>query len=291
MVVLSSFLGPCATSITSEEFDVLKLHRNLATLVFPARCLGCQDELLPITDWSSEVLPSTAVLVSSDEPNSFDFGSTFDTHWCVGCWRKLNDHSSRCRKCAATVFDKNPLGDRCALCHELDLRFESTVSVGNYRGLLQELVIEMKNQHNEQLAVQLGRLLGFHVVNSDFLEDLDLVVPVPTHWWRRVKRGFHGTDILAQSLADSCGIPYSNRILKCQRSTKKQGTLSTSGRFRNVRSAFSVRSRKAVSGKTILLIDDVMTSGATTSESARILLREGADKVFVGVIARGARVS
>jgi len=163
--------------------------------------------------------------------------------------------------------------------------------VGNYRGLLQQLVIEMKNQHNEQLAVQLGRLLGFHVYNSDFFEELDLVVPVPTHWWRRVKRGFNGSEILAQSLADSCTLAYSRNVLKCKRRTKKQGMLSTAGRFRNVRNAFTVGKTETIFGRAILLVDDVMTSGATASEAARILLSQGARKVCIGVVARGARVS
>lgn len=260
---------------------MLKLHRNLTTLVFPARCLGCQDELPP--DQPGLDLGSQSSL--------FDFASSFENHWCLDCWRKLNDHSERCQKCAASVFANNPLNDRCPLCQNLDLRFDTTVSVGNYRGLLQQLVVEMKNQHNEQLAVQLGRLLGFHILNADFFDKLDLVVPVPTHWWRRVKRGFHGTDILGQSLAAVCDLAYSNRALKCQRRTKKQGMLSTAGRFRNVRNAFAVRPSESVVGMSVLLIDDVMTSGATVSEAARILLNQGAREVYVGVVARGARVS
>lgn len=262
---------------------MLKLHRNLATLVFPARCLGCEAELPP-DDPDLE-------LESSVKSSLFDFASSFASHWCHGCWPKLNDHSQRCQKCGATVFANNPLNDRCSLCRNLDLRFDTAVSVGNYRGLLQQLVIEMKNRHNEQLAVQLGRLLGFYIFGADFFEELDLVTPVPTHWWRRVKRGFHGTDILAQSLADSCNLAYSNRILKCQHQTKKQGMLSTAGRFRNVRNAFTVGKPEAISGKTILVVDDVMTSGATASEAARILLSQGAANVYIGVVARGARVS
>lgn len=259
---------------------MLKLHRNLATLIFPARCLGCESEL-----------PPDPKLEFSVESSSFDFFSTFDSHWCNECWTKLNDHSLRCRKCAATVFANNPLSDRCSLCRNLDLRFETSVSVGNYRGLLQQLVVEMKNQHNEQLAVQLGRLLGFHIFNADFCDELDLVVPVPTHWWRRVKRGFHGTEILARSLANACDLPYSNHTLQCRRRTKKQGMLSIAGRFRNVRNAFSVSPRESIAGMKILVIDDVMTSGATVSEAARILLSHGASEVYAGVVARGARVS
>jgi ComF family protein len=171
------------------------------------------------------------------------------------------------------------------------LRFEQASSVGIYRGLLQDLVIRMKNQHDEPLAVQLGYLLALQASRSDFAEELDLVVPVPTHWWRRFERGFHAAEVLAETFAKTCQLPFSRRLARCVRSTKKQGTLSTPGRFSNVRGAFGIQPKTNVSGLTIFLVDDVMTSGATASELARLLIRAGAAKVYVGVIARGARVS
>lgn len=177
------------------------------------------------------------------------------------------------------------------MCHGQDLRFERAISTGNYRGLLQELVIRMKNQHDEQLAVQLGNLLAVEVLSADFLDELNLVAPVPTHWIRRVKRGFQAAEVISETISTACDIPYAGQILNCIRGTKKQGTLSTAGRFKNVRGAFQLRKSLSVDGLTILLVDDVMTSGATTSELARVLLKSGAAKVYVGVIARGAGVS
>jgi ComF family protein len=149
----------------------------------------------------------------------------------------------------------------------------------------------MKNQHDEQLAVQLGQLLAHQINGCDFFDDLDLVIPVPTHWWRRLERGFHGAEVLAETVAANCRLPFSRNTVRCQRSTKKQGTLSTPGRFKNVRNAFRIQPKINVSGLTLLVVDDVMTSGATASELARLLIQAGAAKVYVGVIARGARVS
>lgn len=149
----------------------------------------------------------------------------------------------------------------------------------------------MKNQHDDQLAIQLGRILALHIEQSDFRDEIDLVLPVPINGWRRLKRGFNGAAVIAESVADACRIPVSAKALRCLRRTKKQGTLSTSGRFKNVRNAFGLHRRVSVTGLTIMLIDDVMTSGATTSEAASLLLKEGANKVYVGIIARGARVS
>ncbi len=266
---------------------MLKINRSLITLLFPAHCLGCEKEL-PQPQTRGPLLIGK---IRDTSTQGSTFQDSFETHWCLDCWKRLNDHTPRCPKCAATVAEHNVLIDRCPLCRDLDLKFDSVVSVGDYKCLIQELVIRMKNQLDEQLAVQLGNLLGYHIHNSDIAGELNLIVPIPTHWWRRAKRGFHGAEILARSVASACEIPYSANVLRCVRNTKKQGTLTTAGRFRNVQNAFGLRSSHSLSGLNIMLIDDVMTSGATLSEAARILLKAGASKVYTGVIARGARVS
>ena len=197
----------------------------------------------------------------------------------------------QCWKCGANLSQGSPFQNACSLCHGIDLRFERAISTGNYRGLLQDLVIRMKNQNDEQIAIQLGNLLAFELLNADFLEDLNLVVPVPTHWFRRIRRGFQAAEVMSETIAAGCDIPYAGQIMRCLRRTKKQGTLSTPGRFKNVRGAFDVRPNFRINGLNVLLVDDVMTSCATASELARMMIASGASKVYVGVIARGAGVS
>ena len=280
----------------------MELNSQIVTLCFPARCLGCGQEISPyqpvrrsdrspVTDREASHFFS---LSQNRHWSPFDFNAAFDDHWCRDCWRKLSISAPhQCQKCGANLYQKPPLPlhRACALCQGVDLRFEQAVSIGNYRGLLQELVIRMKNRHDEQIAVQLGNLLAFELINADFFDDLDLVVPVPTHWWRRVRRGFQAAEVVSETIAAACDIPYAGQIMRCLRHTKKQGTLSTPGRFKNVRGAFGVRPNVNVDGLTILLVDDVMTSGATASELARMLIARRAGKVYVGVIARGAGVS
>lgn len=277
----------------------MELNSKIVTLCFPTRCLGCDQEISPFgsIDRAVEAVDDGNPFEFSRAPNRidshrFDFDAVFDMHWCRDCWRQLSVGApQQCRKCGANLYHGNPLQNACSLCHGTDLRFQRAVSTGNYRGLLQELVIRMKNQHNEQIAIQLGNLLAYELRGADFLDDLNLVVPVPTHWWRRLRRGFQAAEVISETVASGCDIPYAGQIMRCLRGTKKQGTLSTSGRFENVRGAFDVRPNVAVNGLNILLIDDVMTSGATASELARMLKSRGAAKVYVGVIARGARVS
>lgn len=245
-------------------------------MLFPARCLGCDVELVQ----------------SSPKTGQWDFLQDFDQHWCRDCWQQLNvDSPCRCQKCGATIPQDNPLINGCSLCQDYNLRFTQAVAIGNYGGLLQELVLQMKNQRDEQVAMQLGNILAYQVRESPFASELDLVVPVPTHWRRRVSRGFQAAELVAQSVAKICHLPISDQIVQCLRKTNKQGTLSTTGRFKNVQGAFGLRRKTSVTGLTVLVVDDVMTSGATSSELARILRQAGASRVYVGVIARGARVS
>lgn len=269
-----------------------KLNPNIVTLLFPAKCIGCENELVDVSLSARNAGTSTKHQSPTAARIPNGLSEMFDSHWCQPCWRQLCDgEAQRCLKCSAQISANNPLGDRCAVCRGLDLRFATATSIGNYAGLLQELVIRMKNQHDEQLAIQLGYLLALQISRAEFVDELSLVIPVPTHWWRRFERGFHGAEVIAETVAKTCRLPYSRRVARCLRSTKKQGTLTTAGRFNNVKGAFGILPKSNVNGLTILLIDDVLTSGATASELARLMLKAGAAKVYVGVIARGARVS
>ncbi len=261
--------------------------RRLVSLIFPASCLGCSTEL------GQSAFAETA---EDENATALGFMGWQHAHWCEGCWQKLSIRGqSRCHRCCATLFLSNPFDDECKLCHGTDLRFKRAIAVGNYQGLLQELIIRMKGQQDEALAIQLGQMLGYELLAADWpdfdLSDFDLAIPVPSHWFRKLKRGFQAADVICESLCGLTGIKKSSSIVKAKRSTKKQGTLSSAGRFSNVRGAFSIRPTEQLQGKRLIIVDDVMTSGATTSEIARILLANGAKEVYVAVVARGARVS
>ena len=286
-------------NVRLREDRLIEFTAKIVTLCFPSRCVGCDSEISPFQPIEHLQTPGNADLKidNSDVPHlDSDRGTSlqtsFDIHWCQDCWRQLNQSGpEECRQCGAYLYHKSPLKNACSICHGFEFLFERAIATGNYRGLLQELVIRMKNQRDEQIAVQLGTLLADKLIRSDFVNDLNLIIPVPTHWWRRMRRGFQAAELVSETIARGCNIPYAGQIMRCRRGTKKQGTLSTAGRFKNVRGAFEVRATDAIKGQNILLVDDVLTSGATASELSRELLRQGAAKVYVGVIARGARVS
>jgi ComF family protein len=112
------------------------------------------------------------------------------------------------------------------------------------------------------------------------VEDVDLVLPVPLGFLRRVNRGYNQCDYLSQELARRLGCRMSKRILKRIGSPRCQSSLSRDERIKNVKDTFAVRSSEMIAGKTVLVVDDVMTTGSTLSECARVLKRAGAGKVW-----------
>ena len=108
----------------------------------------------------------------------------------------------------------------------------------------------------------------------------------PLHWWRRWQRGYNQSSSLALALATRLRLPLEKWWLKRIRNTPSQKALSAAARKENVRGAFRVRSTAAPKGRSILLVDDVMTTGATAHEAARVLRAAGATRVIVAVLAR-----
>jgi ComF family protein len=126
---------------------------------------------------------------------------------------------------------------------------------------------------------------------DELLADADLVAPVPLHRRRLFARRYNQSALLAQALARRCALPVAPDLLVRRRATPSQGRLSPTARRRNVRGAFALRLgyAEAIAGRRVLLIDDVLTTGATVRECARVLLRAGAGAVDVLTLARVAR--
>ena len=150
----------------------------------------------------------------------------------------------------------------------------------------------MKRQFDDVQALQLGELWGSLFEPTGIMDEIDLIAPIPTHWSRRLqRRGFHASRLISEGIRRMTGVPIANHLIKQNRMTSKQGKLTIRQRFQNLKGAFSCNRKNNVQDMRVLLVDDVMTSGATASEAARVVCAAGAQKVFVGVVARGARVS
>jgi predicted amidophosphoribosyltransferase len=149
----------------------------------------------------------------------------------------------------------------------------------------------MKRRANEALALSVGVLTARRLRKEILGTAPDLIVPMPTHWLKRLLRGTNGPDLLVEGLGGTLAIPKVMDLLYCRRRTKKQGTLMPSERRVNVRNAFAVSAGYDIQDARVLLVDDIMTTGATASEAARTLRKAGAASVAVAVVARGVGLS
>ena len=110
-------------------------------------------------------------------------------------------------------------------------------------------------------------------------------MPVPLHWWRRWTRGYNQSESLGRALAARLGLPCQGRWLRRVRNTPRQVDQSAAARRENVRNAFVAQGRPDLRGKTVLLVDDVLTTGSTANEAASALRKAGAGRIVVAVLA------
>ena len=153
---------------------------------------------------------------------------------------------------------------------------------GAYEGALRDLIHLFKYDRMKPLGKTLAGYLASALPRD---QQFDLVVPMPLHWRRRWQRGFNQSELLARPTARRCGIPMVNAVRRT-RSTAAQAGLSNARRRANVAGAFRVKKPQKVEGRRILLIDDVMTTGATASACAVALKRAGAGSVTLLALAR-----
>jgi ComF family protein len=159
------------------------------------------------------------------------------------------------------------------------------VRLGPYEGVLRELILRCKHQSGESLAEVLGALWAECAHNGLRELGAEVVVPIPLHWWRRWTRGYNQSEALARALATGLRLPILPHVLRRIRNTPHQTQQTPSARRDNVRNAFVARSAAQIARKTVLLVDDVLTTGATASDAARALRAAGAGRVIVAVLA------
>jgi predicted amidophosphoribosyltransferase len=249
-----------------------------------------------VKGWRSELLEVTA----SSWRWGLDLLMPPECVWCglpVGAGHKLCDACSPvftrrytcCWRCAMPL---PPVVDprSCMRCREADWKFERVIALGAYRGRLREAVLLVKKPHYEALGVAVGELLGRKLAaelqsGSDMAGVVPLLVPVPNHWTRRMLHRTSTAETLARSIATITGWPMRTGCVRRVRRTAKQGLLAWSHRRDNVRGAFSVTAQLAE--RTVLIVDDVFTSGSTAAELTVRLRQAGAARVLVACIARG----
>jgi ComF family protein len=209
---------------------------------------------------------------------------------CATCWRGMSFIAPPYCACCGLPFEVEAGQDAlCGECLATPRAFDRARAVLRYDGSSRGPILAFKHGDRTDAAPAFARWLLPAV--GDLLAEADLIVPVPLHRWRLWRRRYNQAALLALRLRRLARKPVAPDLLQRRRATPSQGRLSRAERLRNVTGAFAVppRRRAAVAGKRILLVDDVMTTGATVEACARALRKAGASHVDVACLARVVR--
>lgn len=233
----------------------------MLALLFPADCAICGAPL-----HTTGSLPVCAACLEPPEP--------FAPEFC-------------CARCRTPFLNSSPLDEHglCSLCRLGLTEFEWGWSYALHEGRLRDLIHLFKYGRMRPLARVLG---GWLADAYPRLEHFDALVPMPLHWWKQMQRGFNQSDLLARELSRRVGVPVVNAARR-RRRTAVQARLTPAQRRANVRGAFDVPAPERIRGLSLLLVDDVMTTGSTVNACAKALKQAGAARVCVLTVARAGQ--
>jgi ComF family protein len=235
-----------------------QLGRAVVDAVLPPRCLACGEIV--------------------GEPDAL----------CGSCWSAMTFFAPPwCASCGLPF--PHPVGDGavCADCTRERRTWGQARAVLRYDKHSRRLVLALKHGDRTHMAAAFGRWM--HRVGGEVLNGADLLIPVPLHWTRLFQRRYNQAVLLARAVRSAGGPPVAADWLVRRRRTPSQGRMGPAARARNVRAAFAMRPGCDVAGKRLVIIDDVMTTGATLDECARVLRRAGAASVSALTLARAVR--
>ena len=194
---------------------------------------------------------------------------------CLG--KALKPRSTNCYRCSWG----NDRGQLCIGCENYSYLAGTTV-IAHYEGVARDLVLGLKNHNDVWAAEVLGSMIARSIMRSR--TQITIVTAVPTSPQRYHERGYNPAEHLARVVARQLGLPY--RALLLRLSVTHQIGQSRSQRLRQIKGAFYPRGRRLVEGASVLIVDDVLTTGATLEEAARVLRVSGADLVWAAAVAR-----
>jgi ComF family protein len=193
-----------------------------------------------------------------------------------------------CERCGFPYQGQITTVFECANCRDIDLGFSFARSAVIAREGLLDIIHRYKYHRAFCFEPFLAELLLSRAIPGLAKAKWDIIVPVPLHRAKLREREFNQAERLARHLSDATDIPVENGLLRRVLPTQTQTLLSRPERLANVRRAFAIGRRKSLDGQRIVLIDDVFTTGATTSACAKVLRAAGAAEVCVWTVARGA---
>jgi len=238
--------------------------------------------LLRLRNLSQHFLPRQCLLCASTIPAGL---------LCLGCHLHLPHlaHKNLCKQCALPL---EGLSHFCGHCLHQPPAFERSIIPFAYQYPLNGLIHHFKYRRHLTSGKLLGELLAdnlkHHALEDDNWHAPDLLIPAPIHWLKRWQRGFNQAEFLARYIADELHIPLATHLIKRTHKTPAQKELTRAERQQNLRKAFAIseKNRPYIKGKSIAIIDDVVTTTATVRELSQLLMKAGAKDIQVWALAR-----
>ncbi len=236
------------------------LAQGLINLLYPPICLICKHRLT---------------------------ASSVDNVICTGCFRKIKRNLPPfCYRCGRQLKPPYITKHFCGGCLKRQLHFDRAFSPCAYEGVMKELIHHFKYRNRDYLGATLSKIMIEFIREYDFpIDFLDLIIPVPLTSAKLREREFNQAHILSAHIAAAFNKKALDNTLIRHRHTKTQTDLDPKERLENVKESFSLESKESIQGINILLVDDVLTTGATASEATQVLKNAGARIVFVLTLA------
>jgi ComF family protein len=220
-----------------------------------------------------------------------DFISLFFPNYCFGCNQSLvKGEDTLCTRCLLELpktnyhlVEDNPIKNK--LTGRLPLKYALAFLKFRKTGIVQHLLHQLKYNNQPEVGVKLGRNYGHELYKSGFQNEFDVIVPVPLHGSRHRKRGYNQSAKFAEGLSYVMGIPWDESISIRTTITTTQTKKSKQERWENVNNVFDIRESGKINGLRILLVDDVITTGATIEACGQHLVKNGCRELSIACIA------
>jgi ComF family protein len=210
---------------------------------------------------------------------------------CAACWTRKDGVqfivAPYCNHCGLPFEGDVTVEFQCSNCRDDKFHFGQARAAVRLSGLVQEVIHRYKYNQATWFEPFLADLLARQAVPELSRDKWDYLVPIPLHWAKLRERSFNQSLRLARALSRTTGIAVHTRLLRRTTSTRTQTRLTRAQRAENVRRAFAYRAKSRLSGERIIIVDDVLTTGATANACAKLLMQNGAGRVDVWTVARG----
>ena len=239
---------------------ISKFITGLKDIIYPKTCLICKQDLA--SNCADELI-------------------------CVKCWTSIKKNTPPfCLRCGRNLDKKSLAKTYCPECLKNKMYFDRAFAPCVYEGPIKDLIHEFKYRKIDYLATTLsGLMVDFIREYAVPINSMDIIIPIPLHPARLREREFNQAELLARNIASAFTLLVSTDNLVRFRHTRTQAELQGPDRLENVKDSFLVKMPDRIKGKNILLIDDVLTTGATSSEASRALKSSGANSVIVLTLA------